>query len=183
MGIRDDEVVFLFVSYDLKKKGIEPLVGATFELKKIGNTNFRVVVVGGLPYRALSMQIKRFDIKDRIFFTGPVRSIDPYYANSDVFVLPTFYDACSLVVLEALATGLPSITTTANGASGIMSDGKDGYIIPHPPDALALAKKMQLLLDREKRLEMSKQALFTGRSYSAKRNHQEIMSILEEETR
>ena len=180
MGIREDEVVFLFVSYDLKKKGIEPLVGATVELKRMGNTNFRVVVVGGLSYRALSMQIKRLDIKDRIFFTGRVRSMEAYYANSDVFVLPTFYDACSLVVLEAMASGLPSITTTANGAAGIMSDGKDGYIIPHPPDPLVLAKRMQLLLDREQRLEMSRQALCTGQSYSAKRNHQEMMSIFHE---
>ena len=180
LGIKEDEVVFLFISYDLKKKGIEPLVEAASRLKKMGNANFKVMVIGGLPYRALSKQIKALNIEDKILFTGPVRSTEEYCANSDVFVLPTYYDACSLVVIEAMASGLPSITTTANGAAGIITDEKDGYIIPHPPGSQDLAKKMQLLLDYEKRQEMSREALHTGQSYSAKKNHQEMMKILGE---
>lgn len=180
LGIKEDEVVFLFISYDLKKKGIEPLVEAASRLKKMGNANFKVMVIGGLPYRALSRQIKALNIEDKILFTGPVRSTEEYYANSDVFVLPTYYDACSLVVIEAMACGLPSITTTANGAAGIITDGKNGYIIPHPSGSQELAKKMQLLLDYEKRQEMSREALHTGQSYSAKKNHQEMMKILGE---
>jgi UDP-glucose:(heptosyl)LPS alpha-1,3-glucosyltransferase len=180
LGIREDEVVFLFVSYDLKKKGIETLVEAVSRLKQMGNTNFKVMVVGGLPYKAVSRQIKALDIKDEILFTGPVRSIEAYYANSDVFVLPTYYDACSLVVIEAMASGLPSITTTSNGAAGIINDGKDGYIISHPPGSLDLAKKMQMLLDDEKRCMMSREALRTGLSYSEEKNHQEMIGILRE---
>lgn len=180
LGIREDEVIFLFISYDLKKKGIEPLVEAASQLKRMGNTNFRVIAVGGLPYRALSRQVKALNIEDKILFTGPVRSTKEYYANSDVFVLPTYYDACSLVVIEAMASGLPSITTTANGAAGIITDGKDGYVIPHPPGSPDLAKKMQLLLDDEKRQEMSREALRAGRSYSEEKNHQEMMRILGE---
>ena len=153
LGIPDNETVYLFVSYDLKKKGIIPLVEAASLLKKQGNTRFKVVVVGGLPYKALLERIKALNIEDTILFAGPVRSVKEYYAGSDVFVLPTYYDACSLVVIEAMASGLPSITTTANGASGIITDGKDGYIISHPPDSQDLAKKMQELLDNEKRQE------------------------------
>ncbi|MGA7143871.1 MAG: glycosyltransferase family 4 protein [Desulfobacterales bacterium] len=180
LGLEDDEIVFLFVSYDLKKKGIETLVEAGFQLKQMGSTNFKVVVVGGMPYRALSKQIKTLDIKDKVLFTGPIHSIEAYYANSDVFVLPTYYDACSLVVIEAMASGLPSITTTANGAAGIINDGKDGYIISHPPRSLDLAKKMQLLLNDEKRQQMSREALCKGRQYSAEKNHQSMIRILGE---
>jgi UDP-glucose:(heptosyl)LPS alpha-1,3-glucosyltransferase len=180
LGIGEDEVVFLFVSYDLKKKGIETLAEAVSQLKQMGNTNFKVMVVGGIPYQALSRQIKTLDIEDKILFTGPVRSIEAYYANSDVFVLPTYYDACSLVVIEAMASGLPAITTTANGAAGIINDGKDGYIISHPPISLDLAKKMQLLLNGENRQQMSREALCTGRQYSAEKNHQSMIRILGE---
>jgi UDP-glucose:(heptosyl)LPS alpha-1,3-glucosyltransferase len=180
LGIGDDEVVFLFVSYDLKKKGIEALVEAGSQLKQMGNTKFKVMVVGGMPYKALSRQIKTLDIEDKILFTGPIRSIEAYYANSDVFVLPTYYDACSLVVIEAMASGLPSITTTANGAAGIINDGKNGFIISHPPESFDLAKKMQLLLDDERRHEMSREALRTGQRYSEKQNHQEMLDILGE---
>jgi UDP-glucose:(heptosyl)LPS alpha-1,3-glucosyltransferase len=180
LGIGEDEVVFLFVSYDLKKKGIETLIEAGSQLKKMGNTNFKVMVVGGMPYKALLRQIKTLDIKDKIHFTGPVRSIEAYYANSDVFVLPTYYDACSLVVIEAMASGLPTITTTSNGAAGIINDGKDGYIISHPPTSLDLAKKMQLLLNDEKRQQMSREAICTGQRYSAEKNHQSMIRILGE---
>jgi UDP-glucose:(heptosyl)LPS alpha-1,3-glucosyltransferase len=180
LGIKEDEVVFLFISYDLKKKGVEPFVEAVSEIKKRNCPAFKVIVVGGLPYRALGRRIAALGIGETIIFTGSVRSVEPYYANSDVFVLPTFYDACSLVVIEAMASGLPSITTTANGAAGIMTDGKDGYIIHHPPSPRDLARKMEALLDDERRREMSEQAALTGQEYSASKNHQEMMRIFDE---
>jgi len=180
LGIKEDEVVFLFISYDLKKKGIEPLVEAASKLKISGKNNFKIIVIGGLPYGALSRQINNLNLEDMIIFTGQVRSTEEYYANSDVFVLPTYYDACSLVVIEAMACGLPSITTTANGASGIITDGENGYVISHPPGSLDLAKKMRLLLDHEKRQQMSMEALRTGRSYSEEKNHQKMIGILDE---
>jgi UDP-glucose:(heptosyl)LPS alpha-1,3-glucosyltransferase len=179
-GVNENDVVFLFVSYDLKKKGIEPLIGAATELKRTGNDNFKIGVIGGLPYRALAKLVEHLGIENNVVFAGRVKSIDEFYANSDVFVLPTYYDACSLVVIEAMAAGLPSITTKFNGACGIITDGKDGYIISHPPDSSELAEKMRLLMDSKKRQEMSKEATLTGQKYSAKRNHQEMMKVLDD---
>jgi UDP-glucose:(heptosyl)LPS alpha-1,3-glucosyltransferase len=180
LGISENDIVFLFVSYDLKKKGIEPLVEAAHKLRKTGKDNFKILIVGGSPYRSLSKLIETYDLEKEIIFTGKVELIEEFYANSDAFVLPTYYDACSLVVIEAMACGLPSITTTANGVSGIITDGKDGYIISHPPGSQELAEKMQLLLDHRKRWKMSQEALLTGQSYSAKKNHREMIRILGE---
>jgi len=179
-GVGDDDTVFLFVSYDLKKKGVEPLVEAAAMLKKIGNGNFKIIIVGGQPYRSLEKRIKRLGLEETIIFTGRVKSIEAYYANSDVFVLPTYYDACSLVVIEAMAGGLPAITTVYNGAGGIIRDGINGHIISHPPDAAELAKKMRLLLDKQERKKMSAAAAHAAAQYSAERNHGEIMKILDE---
>jgi UDP-glucose:(heptosyl)LPS alpha-1,3-glucosyltransferase len=178
--VNENDVVFLFVSYDLKKKGIEPLIEAAAKLKRTGNNNFKIVVVGGLPYRSIVKLVERLDVKNNIIFEGRIKSIDEFYANGDAFVLPTFYDACSLVVIEAMAAGLPSITTVFNGACGIITDGKDGYIISHPPDSSDLADKMRLLMDCKKLRKMSKEAALTGQKYSAERNHREIMRILDE---
>ncbi len=179
-GVSENDVVFLFVSYDLKKKGVEPLVEAAAELKRTGNDNFKVLVAGGQPYRSLVKLIEHFGLQDTFIFAGRVKSIDEFYANSDVFVLPTYYDACSLVVIEAMASGIPSITTIFNGASGIMADGKNGYIISHPPDPSDLADKMHLLMDNEKRQRISEEAFRTGQEYSAERNHREMMRVLDE---
>jgi UDP-glucose:(heptosyl)LPS alpha-1,3-glucosyltransferase len=181
-GIREDDIVFLFVSYDLKKKGVEPLVEAAAKLKKTGNNNFKVLIVGGSPYRSLTGLIASRGLKDDIIFTGRVKSIDEFYANSDVFVLPTYYDACSLVVIEAMASGIPSITTTFNGASGIITNGKNGYIISHPPDPSELADKMHLLMAYENRKGMSEEAFRTGQDYSTERNHREMLRVFSEVT-
>ena len=180
LGIKEGETVFLFISYDLKKKGIEPFIDAAFELKKSGNGNFKIIIAGGMPYGSLARQIKNFNLEDTVIFTGPVSSTAEYYANSDVFVLPTYYDACSLVVIEAAACGLPSITTITNGAAGIITDGKDGFIISHPPEASDLSEKMRLLMDARRYQEMSREAGRTGQRYSAPKNHQEMMRICDD---
>ena len=178
-GLSENDVVFLFTSYELKKKGIEPLVEAAAKLKIPGKFNFKIIVAGEQPYSSLQRLIKRLDLQETIIFVGRVKSMEEYYANSDVFVLPTYYDACSLVVIEAMACGLPSITTEYNGAAGIISDGINGYIISHPPDASDLADKMLFLMDNKKRQKMSGEAALTGQEYSAERNHKEIMRLLE----
>jgi len=180
LGIRDDEVVFLFVSYDLKKKGIEPLVEAASQLKGRGHDRFRIFIVGGEPSGGLARRIKKLHLEDTFLFTGPVRSADPYYANSDVFVLPTYYDACSLVVIEAMACGLPPITTTANGAAGIITDGQDGFVIVHPPASSDLAEAMSLFFDEERRRQMSDAASHVGHHYSLQKNHQEMIGIFDD---
>jgi UDP-glucose:(heptosyl)LPS alpha-1,3-glucosyltransferase len=176
-GVRDNDIVFLFVSYDLKKKGIEPLIEAAAELKRTKNDNFKIIVVGGSPYGSLKKLMERLRLENNVIFAGRVKSIDEYYANSDVFVLPTYYDACSLVVIESMASGVPSITTMFNGASGIITDGKDGYVISHPPAPSDLADKMQLLMNNKKRQEMSEEAAITGQKYSLERNHKEMMKV------
>jgi UDP-glucose:(heptosyl)LPS alpha-1,3-glucosyltransferase len=177
-GVSENDTVFLFVSYDLKKKGIEPLVEAAASLKKAGSGAFKIIVVGGQPYRSLEKIIAKLDIKDKLVFTGRVKSVEEVYANGDVFVLPTYYDACSLVVIEAMASGLPPITTEYNGASGIIDDGVNGYVISHPPNPSELAGKMKLLMDNSWRQKMSGDASRTGQEYSTKKNHDEIISAL-----
>ena len=179
-GVGENDTVFLFVSYDLKKKGIEPLIEAAAELKKTGNDNFKIVVVGGSPYHSLTKLVARLHLENNVIFAGRIKSIDEFYANSDAFVLPTYYDACSLVVIEAMASGLPSLTTIFNGACGIITDGKNGYVLSHPPDSSDLADKMRLLMDSKKRREMSEEAALTGQEYSAERNHREMMRVFNE---
>lgn len=182
-GVCAQDVAFLFVAYDLKKKGVEPLVQAAAKLKTAGNKHFKIIVVGGAAYRSLVKRIRRFDLENHVVFTGKVQSMSDVYASCDVFVLPTYSDACSLVVIEAMVCGLPAITTSANGASGIITSGKDGYTIAHPPDSSALAEKMQLLMENEKRRAMSKEAFLTGQQYSADSNHRNMMKVFDEMAR
>lgn len=179
-NISGNDVVFLFVSYELKKKGIAPLVEAAGRLRAAGEKKFKIMVVGGLPYTSLERRIKHLGVQDSIVFTGPSRNMAECYAAADVFVLPTYYDACSLVVFEAMACGLPAITTISNGAAGIIENGRDGFVISHPPGAAELSQRMSTLLDGDLRAAMSVHAAKKAKHYSLRRNHEQMMKIFED---
>ena len=72
---------------------------------------------------------------DSVHLLGFYPDIRACFTSSDFFVSPTYYDPCSLVVFEALACGLPVITTACNGAGELMTDGREGYVVT-APDAL-----------------------------------------------
>ncbi len=74
-------------------------------------------------------------------------------------MLPTRHDSCSLVVLEALAMGLPVISTVFNGACEIMTDGTHGYVLANPADVRALTEAMRQFLDPAKRQAMHEACL------------------------
>ncbi len=180
LGITEKETVFLLVSYDLKKKGIRPLVEAAGRLRREGSARFRVLVVGGTPPASVRRRIRRLGLDPVFFFAGRVDSAEDYFADADAFVLPTFYDACSLVVFEAMASGLPVITTEANGAAGILTDGKEGYVISHPPSAEELAEKMRRLTDPSVRPAMAAAARKAAEGYTIENNHREMIRVLAE---
>ncbi len=180
LGLQEGDIAFLFISYDLRKKGIGPLIEATAQLKKSDTGRFKLVVVGEAPYRVLTKRIAQLGLEETAIFTGPTKSPEQYYANCDVLVLPTYYDACSLVVMEAMACGLPAITTTANGAAGIITHGKDGYIIAHPPNSHELAYVMEVCFSKKALRRMSKEASLTGQRYSLERNHAEMLRVFNE---
>jgi len=179
-AIAEDEIIFVFVSYDLKKKGIEVLVRAAAILKQGTALPFRILVVGGRPYPSLQRMIKKKDLTETIIFTGPSKAVPEIYAASDVFVLPTYYDACSLVVLEAMLCGLPAITTEYNGIAGILSNEENSYVISHPPDCAELAARMKDLLCKEKRIALSLEAVLLGQLYTKSRNHNAMLKIINE---
>src|SRR6202000_1194572 len=95
---------------------------------------FRLLVVGHprtTPYERLARSL---GIADNIRFLGPRRDVQHCYFAADFLVHPTFYDPCSLVVLEALACGLPVITTRHNGASELLHPPREGFVIHDPHD-------------------------------------------------
>ncbi len=147
----DTEVLFLFITFDFKKKGGEYLVQAAETLKQqVGEGQFGLVVVGDSPPPAVRRWVQDSDLSRSIVFHGPTKEPEAFYAACDVFILPTFYDACSLVVLEAMAAGLPAITTMSNGAAGVITEGVDGAIVQDPRNINGMAAAMRRFLDKDK---------------------------------
>ncbi|MDV5165585.1 MAG: glycosyltransferase family 4 protein [Candidatus Scalindua sp.] len=175
----DEELVILYISNNFRLKGLLTLVKSLGELKKSGK-DFKALIIGRgneAPYRKLA---EKLDCLENLIFLGHVGEIEKYYAASDIYVHPTFYDSCSLVTTESLASGLPVITTIYDGASGIMDDGKDGFVMRDPEDHKALAEKISLFFNDEFRQKASIAAREKAEKYPAKQNCEEIIKIYNE---
>jgi UDP-glucose:(heptosyl)LPS alpha-1,3-glucosyltransferase len=134
----------LFVAQDFRRKGLDPLIRA---LHGIGAARTErpvaLIVVGAdrsAPYRRLA---QRLGVEKRIVFLGPVKEVQNVLALSDVGVLPTFCDAASRSILEALAAGKPVITTRFNGATDHFTHGRHGLVIDSPRDIDSLAAALR----------------------------------------
>jgi UDP-glucose:(heptosyl)LPS alpha-1,3-glucosyltransferase len=135
LGLPADVPVALFVGTGWERKGLRFALNA---VEKFGRGT-RLLVAGRGPsdrYRSPVAQ-----------FLGPVRDLAPLFSAADVFVLPTIYDPFSNACLEALAAGLPVITTSANGFSEILTPGVHGSVVA-AGDIPALTSALEFWADR-----------------------------------
>ncbi len=154
-GIAPDATVALMIAQHFERKGLAEVIAATANIAKTSSKTAPVVLVVGKDDPSRSrQQAQRLGVEDKIIFAGQTTSSADFYAASDFFVLPTRHDSCSLVVLEALAMGLPTISTVFNGACEIMTDGRHGYVLTDPADVDALTKAMSNLIDQQTRQKM-----------------------------
>jgi glycosyltransferase involved in cell wall biosynthesis len=87
-------------------------------------------------------------------------------SQSDVFVFPSYFEGFALVLLEAMAAGLPVLTTTATAAPDIVTEGRDGFVVP-PGDVDAFIEKMTFCLNnRDWIAEMGPRARATAEKFS-----------------
>src|SRR5436309_10617703 len=130
-------------------KGLDPLLAALRLLP--ANAPFKLLVAGSTQTRGYERMAEQFGVADRVRFIGHCSEVRRVFFASDLLVHPTFYDPCSLVVLEALACGLPVITTRYNGAAEMLSPPAQGYVVGNPHDHGRLASAMAQLLDPARR--------------------------------
>ncbi len=135
----------LFVGSGFKRKGLAFLIDALAMLRR---RQVRLLVVGQgrvAPYRRLA---RRLGVEDRVSFLGPQPLVEEWYQRAAVLALPTIYDPCANVVLEALACGRPVVTTAANGASEFLRPGVNGAVLARPDDIAGLAAALEEFMER-----------------------------------
>jgi UDP-glucose:(heptosyl)LPS alpha-1,3-glucosyltransferase len=82
----------------------------------------------------------KLGIRERVHMIGPTAQVNACFGMADAFALPTLYEAWGMVVIEALACGLPVLTSRTAGASVAVEPGVNGYLLSRPedPDAVAM---------------------------------------------
>jgi UDP-glucose:(heptosyl)LPS alpha-1,3-glucosyltransferase len=180
-GLEHDDLVALFVGHNYALKGLAPLLHALAARarREPGVRPIHLVACGGGdvgPYRMLAA---RLGMEKTVHLAGFQADIRPPFWASDFFVLPTYYDPCSLVVFEALACGLPVITTACNGAGELMTEGREGFVITHPDSRGHLADALDRMADDEARATMSASASELGRAQSFDRHVSRLLEVFE----
>lgn len=144
LGFADDDVVCLIVANELARKGFGVLVEA---MRLVGDPRLRILLVGRAKPEG--------DLGDRVTYAGPSADVGRSHAAGDLFVLPTRYEAACLAIVEALASGLPVVTTDVPGAGDLVSAGENGLLQHDPLDAAELAGLLRIALDDERRAAWS----------------------------
>jgi UDP-glucose:(heptosyl)LPS alpha-1,3-glucosyltransferase len=142
LGINDKQFVLLFAANELERKGFYPLLRAMIHLR---DTNIKVLVVGRYDTVQAQKAVDAYKLGDSIRLCGSTSTISAYHAAADAFVLPTKYEAFCLAILEALASGLPVLTTKVPGAYNAIIEGVNGLLLDNPEDGLQLASLIRIL--------------------------------------
>ena len=135
----------LFVANDYRKKGLQALLEALAKLP----ADVVLAVVGNPAQMSLFTElINALNLRERIFFLGSLKDVGAAYKAADCLVHPTLEDTFAMVVLEAMAYGLPVVVSGPEycGIAGLLQDGINAVILDEPKDAFRLHRTLEQFL-------------------------------------
>ncbi|MCL2691223.1 MAG: glycosyltransferase family 4 protein [Candidatus Bathyarchaeota archaeon] len=152
LGLNPDDQVILSVGRLYARKGLFTLIDAMPSVvKRFKRVKFVISGKGQSDEMAkLNAHAERLGVKDNIIFTGyyPDKKLPKLYQSADVFAFSTFYEHHPFAVLEALATGLPVVTTTVGGIAETIETGRNGLLV-NPADSKQFSDSLLYLLEHQ----------------------------------
>ncbi|MBW1918522.1 MAG: glycosyltransferase family 4 protein [Deltaproteobacteria bacterium] len=175
LGLSPLPPIILFVGSGFGRKGLAFLIKAVARLRD--SRNLLLVVGQGRPgsYQRLA---RKSGVASRVRFLGPQPRVERFYAAAAVVALPTIYDPCSNVVLEALACGRPVVTTAANGAAEFITPEENGVILGRPDDLEGLAAALARFTESRDDRRIQDAAVAAVADLSWRRTAQETLDAL-----
>ena len=165
----DNDFVVLFVGSGFERKGVKYLIDAVKSISK----PVSLMIVG----KGSAMRFEKMSGNQKIIFSGPQKDVYKYYAAADIFVFPTIYEPFGNVHLEALASGLPVITTKKSGAAEIIENGKHGFVVEKPENIGEIAERIKYLMDTNILERMSVEARKIAETFSFENHIKKMMKL------
>lgn len=184
LGIPQDALVGVFVGHDWRRKGLFAFLEALGILARRSAPYAPArdaygIVVGRGNSRQAEAFAQEVGAAGRVRFVGPGRP-DRYYGAADLLVLPSYYDPCANVALEALACGLPVITSVFNGAFELLTPGLNGFYVQDASDSAQLAGFIEYYADGPRLEAGSGAAQALALAHPLKRMYRDIMAAMME---
>lgn len=162
-GFSSEEPIILFASMNFEIKGLDAIMLSLARLKARGK-NFKLIIAGKGNVSKYTQMASGANIADDVVFTGMLskEKLIRLYLASDMYIMLSKFDTFGMVVLEAMAAGLPVIISSNVGAKDIVQEGENGFIISDTSDADYIASKIGLLLNENIRNSMARRAFDTA---------------------
>jgi UDP-glucose:(heptosyl)LPS alpha-1,3-glucosyltransferase len=162
-GLNPNDKIILFASMNFEIKGLDAIIAALARLKSRGK-RFKLVIAGKGNTGKYFRIADQAGIGEHIIFAGTLNkeSLIRLYLAGDVYVMLSRFDTFGMVVLEAMAAGLPVIISSNVGAKDLVREGKNGFVIKDTSDTDYIANKICLTLEKSATHEMSGFALETA---------------------
>ena len=168
LGLANDAYVLLFAGSGWDRKGLRFAIDAV----NASRSQPSLLVagrgkLGSLPH------------SDRVRYLGPVSEMSRAFATADAFILPTLYEPFSNACLEALAVGLPVLTTGHNGFAEIIERGVEGEVFSDPRDIAKIAAAIDAWADPKRRGAIRPRLLENAARFSIEENVRSTLAIIE----
>ena len=168
LKLQRDHIALLFAGSGWERKG---LLFAMQAMATSRDRRMRLLVAG-------RGKTQRYYKSKHVLFLGEVVDLLPIYAAADIFILPTIYDPFSNACLEALACGLPVITTRSNGFSEIIEHQVHGSIVDAPNDIAALSAAVKFWSDEPRRSSARSTTIERASHFDISRNVEQTLTVL-----
>lgn len=174
LGITKYDMLLLFIGTGFERKGLRYAIES---LQYLPANTFLAVIGKGrtLFYKTLA---KEMGVQERVKFLGPVEGVERYYAAADLLVAPALYEPMANVILEALAAGIPVVTSRDCGNAEVVTEGDDGWIVNDPADPREISLRIKTAMEKAGDQEMERRTRKKAEQFTIQRTIGEIMEIL-----
>jgi len=167
----------LAVGHNHYLKGFDAAVEAV-SLCLAAGLRVRLVIAGGPRDGPLAKMIARRHLSGHVTLLGRVADMAALYVSADILIHPTRWDACGLVVLEAMAAGRPVIVSKMAGAAERITHDETGILLEAPATARQVVEEVRRLCDPDLRQRIGDAAREAATGFDVTRNHDAIIEML-----
>lgn len=163
LGIGRNELVIVFASMNFEIKGLDDIIASLGKIQK-QSPRLKLVVAGKGNIKKYQKMAREAGVAENIVFTGVLNreKLTDLYLAGDLYVMLSRFDTFGMVVLEAMAAGLPVMVSSHVGAKDLVVQNENGFVVDDPSDHDNVVSRLQALMDENNRRRMSDSALATA---------------------
>ena len=162
-----------------KQKNQRLLIEAFYEFQK-SVSGYKLIILGkGGQEKNLKEQIRSLNIEEKVFLVGLKKNVYDYYMISDFSIISSKFEGFGIVGIEAMACGLPVISTKVAGPDEYIKHGENGFLVNSDPKDMAKAMFTLSSLSNKTRIKMANMCRETSLNYDIKKSVKEYEQLFE----